>query len=75
FHIGGTTELLLQGISPDIIATQGRWTSRAFLQYWRRIETILPLFISSSSDVAHLHSIDSIMDNFSHKNNLSRTHT
>ncbi|KIK90487.1 hypothetical protein PAXRUDRAFT_151839 [Paxillus rubicundulus Ve08.2h10] len=64
----------LTGISPDIIATQGRWTSQAFLQYWGCIEMVLPLFISSSSDVARLHSIDSIMDNFSHKNNLSHTH-
>ncbi|KIK79253.1 hypothetical protein PAXRUDRAFT_161759, partial [Paxillus rubicundulus Ve08.2h10] len=75
FCIGGTTKLLLQGISPEIIATQGRWTSRAFLQYWRHIEMVLPLFISSFSDVARLHSIDSIMDNFSRKNNLSCTHT
>ncbi|KIK76570.1 hypothetical protein PAXRUDRAFT_18099 [Paxillus rubicundulus Ve08.2h10] len=74
FRISGTTKLLLQGISPDIIATQGRWASQAFLQYWRRIETVLPLFISSSSDVARLHSIDSVMDNFSRKNNLPCTH-
>ncbi|KIK90257.1 hypothetical protein PAXRUDRAFT_831726 [Paxillus rubicundulus Ve08.2h10] len=35
FRIGGTTELLLQGINPDVITVQGRWTSWAFLDYWR----------------------------------------
>ncbi|KAF9226156.1 hypothetical protein BS17DRAFT_697732, partial [Gyrodon lividus] len=46
FRIGGTTELLIQGVAPDIVATQGRWTLRAFLEYWRCIEVILPLFIT-----------------------------
>ena len=47
FRIGGATHLLLMGTPPDIIAVQGRWKSWAFLEYWRRIESILPLFISS----------------------------
>lgn len=46
FRIGGATQLLLLGVPPDIVQTQGRWLSRAFLAYWRRIESILPLFIS-----------------------------
>jgi hypothetical protein len=33
FHIGGATELLLEGIHPDIIATQGHWNSHSFLEY------------------------------------------
>lgn len=46
FRIGNTTELLLQGISPDIVAAQGRWKSRAsFLRYWRKIDSILPTFL------------------------------
>ncbi|KAG1842574.1 hypothetical protein C8R48DRAFT_38081 [Suillus tomentosus] len=40
FRIGGATELLLQGVHPDVVSSQGRWTSRSFLEYWRRIETI-----------------------------------
>ncbi|PPR03772.1 hypothetical protein CVT26_005787 [Gymnopilus dilepis] len=48
FRIGGATELLLRGTPPDIVAVQGRWRSRAFLDYWRRIEGILPLFITNS---------------------------
>jgi hypothetical protein len=47
-RIGGATELLLQGVAPDVVATQGRWKSRAFLEYWRKIESILPTFISRS---------------------------
>lgn len=48
FRIGGATELLLRGTAPDVVAVQGRWKSRAFLEYWRRIEGILPLFITNS---------------------------
>lgn len=32
FRIGGATELLLQGVHPDVVASQGRWTSRSFLE-------------------------------------------
>lgn len=49
FRIGGATELLLEGVHPDIVATQGRWKSRAFLEYWRQIESVLPLFIATAS--------------------------
>ena len=69
FHIGGATELLLQGVPPDVVATQGRWKSQAFLEYWRQINSILPLFISSSADTARLLSLDSVMDNFARRTN------
>ncbi|KAG1818951.1 hypothetical protein EV424DRAFT_1323539, partial [Suillus variegatus] len=49
FRIGGATELLFEGVHPDIVATQGRCKSRAFLDYWRQIESILPLFIATAS--------------------------
>lgn len=45
FRTGGATELLLEGVHPDIVATQGRWKSCALLDYWRQIKSILPLFI------------------------------
>ncbi|KAF8166248.1 DNA breaking-rejoining enzyme [Pholiota molesta] len=48
FRIGGATELLLHGTPPDVVAVQGRWKSRSFLEYWRRIEGILPLFVTNS---------------------------
>ncbi|KAG0694632.1 DNA breaking-rejoining enzyme [Suillus ampliporus] len=73
FRIGGAdlhqtnsaTELLLRGTPPDIVAMQGRWKSRAFLDYWRKIDSILPMFISSSLSDSHLALIQSSMDTFS----------
>ncbi|KZV61027.1 DNA breaking-rejoining enzyme [Peniophora sp. CONT] len=44
FRIGGATELLLRGVHPDMVMRQGRWLSRAFLTYWRRIQEVLPMF-------------------------------
>jgi hypothetical protein len=49
-RIGGTTHLLLHGVDPWIIIKQVRWTSTAFLLYWRNVEEILPLFIGDSLD-------------------------
>lgn len=69
FRIGGATELLLQGVPPDVVSTQGRWKPQAFLEYWRQINSILPLFISSSADTARLLSLDSVMDNFARRTN------
>ncbi|KIK86577.1 hypothetical protein PAXRUDRAFT_802761 [Paxillus rubicundulus Ve08.2h10] len=73
FRIGGTTELLLQGVNPDIIAVQGQWTSRTFLDYWRRVESILPLFISSSFNINHLQNIDASMTAFIHHHSVPQT--
>ncbi|KAJ6562871.1 DNA breaking-rejoining enzyme [Mycena vulgaris] len=50
YRIGGTTHLLLHGVDPWIVMKQGRWTSAAFLLYWRNVEEILPLFIGDSLD-------------------------
>lgn len=72
FRIGGATELLLQGVHPDIVSTQGRWSSDAFLEYWRRIDTILPLFIASSANTERLLEIDRVMDSFARRHHLSR---
>ncbi|KAF5381009.1 hypothetical protein D9615_003938 [Tricholomella constricta] len=43
FRIGGTTHLLLAGVPPDIVKLMGRWSSDAFLRYWRSLEVIAPL--------------------------------
>lgn len=72
FRIGGATELLLQGVHPDVVSSQGRWTSRSFLKYWRRIETILPLFISSSINNDRISNLDTIMDSYSQHQSLPR---
>ncbi|KIK81678.1 hypothetical protein PAXRUDRAFT_746987 [Paxillus rubicundulus Ve08.2h10] len=70
FHIGGTTELLLQGVNPDVITVQGQWTSQAFLDYWRRVESVLPLFISSSVNVNRLQHVDATMNAFARHHNI-----
>ncbi|KAK0452512.1 DNA breaking-rejoining enzyme [Armillaria borealis] len=50
FRIGGTTHLLLLGVEPWVVMKQGRWSSKAFLLYWRKVEEILPLFIGDAMD-------------------------
>ncbi|KAK0217764.1 hypothetical protein IW262DRAFT_1449035 [Armillaria fumosa] len=52
FRIGGTTHWLLIGVDPWIVMRQGRWSSKAFLLYWRKVEEILPLFIGDAMDKA-----------------------
>jgi hypothetical protein len=46
FRIGGATELLLMGTELDVVRVQGRWMSDSFLEYWRKIDEILPLFLA-----------------------------
>lgn len=53
FRIGGTTYLLLAGIPPDIVKILGRWTSDAFLRYWRHLEIIAPLYIEFLTPILH----------------------
>ncbi|KAH9850064.1 hypothetical protein C2E23DRAFT_735920 [Lenzites betulinus] len=70
FRIGGATELLLRGTHPDIVATQGGWKSKSFLEYWRKIEAILPLFISNAFDKSRAQLVSNSMDQFRRRNNL-----
>jgi hypothetical protein len=70
FRIGGASELLMQGVPPEVVAMQGRWLSRAFLLYWRRIESILPMFISRSYFSSRYSMIQSSMSSFQKKYNL-----
>jgi len=62
FRIGGTTHLLLLGVDPTIVMALGRWTSKAFLAYWRQCEQILAMFIGFSLDSRS--SVIQIMSNF-----------
>ncbi|KAJ7112064.1 hypothetical protein C8R43DRAFT_1138992 [Mycena crocata] len=43
FRIGGTTELLLAGVAPDVVKALGRWSSDAFHRYWRSLEDLAPI--------------------------------
>ncbi|KAF9224483.1 hypothetical protein BS17DRAFT_641968, partial [Gyrodon lividus] len=47
FRIGGTTELLLTGVPPDIVKALGRWSSDAFLRYWHSLELLAPLHMEN----------------------------
>jgi hypothetical protein len=67
FRIGGATELLLRGVPPDVVAVQGRWKSRAFLEYWRKIESILPLFVTSSFSDSRTAMVNSSMDSYARR--------
>lgn len=42
FRIGGTTELLIAGIDTDVVRAMGRWSSDAFLKYWRTLDQLIP---------------------------------
>nr|GAT53151.1 predicted protein [Mycena chlorophos] len=43
FRIGGTTELLLNNVPPAVVKAMGRWSSDAFMKYWRSLDIIAPL--------------------------------
>jgi hypothetical protein len=58
---------LLHGVPPDVVAIQGRWKSQAFLEYWRKIESILPLFVTASFSDSHAAMINSSMDSFARR--------
>jgi hypothetical protein len=45
FRIGGTTELLIAGIPPEVVKATGRWSSDSFLRYWRSLDDIAPRYI------------------------------
>ena len=45
FRIGGTTELLIAGVPPDVVKATGRWSSDSFLRYWRSLDDIAPRYI------------------------------
>jgi hypothetical protein len=67
FCIGGCTELLLRSTNPDIVCVQGRWKSRAFLVYWRKIQRVLSLFISNSFSASRVALVNSSMSSFRSK--------
>ena len=64
FRIGGAVELLLAGVSPEIVAATGGWTSLAFLLYWRRMEEILPMSTSKAYRQSHITDLAEIFENF-----------
>lgn len=47
FRIGGTTELLLAGVPPDVVKALGRWSSDSFHRYWRALDELAPAYIKN----------------------------
>jgi hypothetical protein len=47
FRIGGTTAYLMAGVDSDIVKKMGRWSSDAFLRYWRSVNGIFEAHASS----------------------------
>ncbi|RDB26204.1 hypothetical protein Hypma_006840 [Hypsizygus marmoreus] len=72
FRIGGATEHLLRGVAPEIVQALGRWRSQAFMDYWRRIESILPLFLSNSLTTSRVSLLRTSMNAFRKKHNLAK---
>ncbi|KZV60270.1 DNA breaking-rejoining enzyme [Peniophora sp. CONT] len=54
FRIGGTTEYLIKEMDPDRVMMLGRWSSKAFLRYWRRVEKIVPLWSTAHAEVERM---------------------
>ncbi|KAF5388281.1 hypothetical protein D9615_000285 [Tricholomella constricta] len=44
--IGGTVELLAMGVPPEVVMKLGGWTSLCFLNYWRRLDFLVPAAIT-----------------------------
>lgn len=50
FCIGGSLAYLLLGVKPEIIMKIGGWTSLCFLIYWRRLEQVIPVAITTAME-------------------------
>lgn len=62
YRIGGSVQLLLDGVSPEHIMTLGGWSSLCFLLYWRRLELVVPAAITTAwrtcqNSFSHRHDI------------------
>jgi hypothetical protein len=71
FRIGGSTELLLAGVAPEIVAALGGWTSLAFLLYWRKIEHIIPMNIGKAYDKNKIDKVAKALEDFRIANGIS----
>jgi hypothetical protein len=69
-QFGGASELLTAGVSPEVVARQGGWTSLAFLLYWRRVEQILPMNITGAYNRKRVQELAVEMESFRIRNNI-----
>jgi hypothetical protein len=70
FCIRGTTEFLMAGVAPEVVAHQGGWTSLAFLLYWWKLEEILPMNITDAYKKKRLQELALEMNYFCSRNNI-----
>ncbi|KDN33363.1 hypothetical protein RSAG8_13544, partial [Rhizoctonia solani AG-8 WAC10335] len=54
FRIGGTHVYLSSGVPSDVVKKMGRWSSDAFLGYWRSLHSIVELHAKNISVTAPL---------------------
>ncbi|GAA5895413.1 hypothetical protein JCM5296_002399 [Sporobolomyces johnsonii] len=40
-RIGGATQMLLNGVEPEVVKVLGGWKSDAFLKYWRHVDALI----------------------------------
>ncbi|KAJ3807301.1 hypothetical protein F5876DRAFT_79837 [Lentinula aff. lateritia] len=71
FRIGGAVELLLAGVSPEVVAMIGGWTSLAFLLYWRRMEHIIPTHLAKAYSRTQIDAISDNIEQYRKKNKVS----
>ncbi|KAJ3974116.1 hypothetical protein EV361DRAFT_794934 [Lentinula raphanica] len=70
FRIGGAVELLLAGVTPEVVAAIGGWTSLAFLLYWRRFEDILPTHILKAYGDTEISRLKDTIENYQKMNKI-----
>ncbi|KAJ3816378.1 DNA breaking-rejoining enzyme, partial [Lentinula raphanica] len=73
FRIGGAVELLLAGVSPEVVAATGGWTSLAFLLYWRRFEEIIPTHVSKAYNTDQINHLKRSMNDYQKANKISNS--
>jgi hypothetical protein len=71
FRIGGSTELLLAGVAPEVVAALGGWTSLAFLLHWQKIEHIIPMNIGKAYDKDKIDEVAKAFEDFRIANSIS----
>lgn len=70
FRIGGSTELLVAGSSPEVVAALGGWSSLAFLLYWRRHQEIISSNIAKAYSRTRFIDLTSALERFRVQSNI-----
>lgn len=71
FRIGSACFLLSMGVSPEVVAKAGCWSSLAFLLYWRRVEEVISLATSIAFTKSRLDNVSASLEQFRINNHIS----